>query len=155
MSLKSPRCALRNYDKYSKLLSKGMPDDFVKRKMIFDGIKQREVDNFFSNLETHSSYTCYSDKPVHFRNSASSKYLSSKNDRHSLSVKSRKIDNTTRNRSYSTFYTVKNVGSFDVFHEEDTEKVRELTHFCMLFCALTTQMNIILRWQKIMKLIMI
>ena len=140
MSLKSPKCAIRNYDKYSKLLSKGMPDDFVKRKMIFDGMKQREVDIFFSNLEANSSYTCYSDKPMHLSNNASSKYLSnskSKNDRHSLSIKSCKMVNSTRNRSYSTLYAVNSLGSFDVYTEDDNNKVRELPYFYMIFYTLT------------------
>lgn len=126
MSIKSPICVSRSNDKYSKLLSKGMPDDFVKRKMIFDGIKQRDVDTFFTNLEKHSSYTCYSDKPTHFRNSASSKYLSNsstKTDRYSMNVKTRQLVDPTRNRAYSTYYTVKNVGSINTLTNEDNQSV--------------------------------
>ena len=54
---------LMKYDKYEKLLSNGMPDEFVKRKMISDGIKKKDVNNFFAKLEENESYTCTSNMP--------------------------------------------------------------------------------------------
>ena len=54
---------LMKYDKYEKLLTNGMPDEFVKRKMISDGIKKKDVNNFFIKLEENETYICTSNMP--------------------------------------------------------------------------------------------
>ena len=45
---------LRSYDSYNKLRSKGMPEDLIKRKMMYDGINHKDINDFFSSAPTNT-----------------------------------------------------------------------------------------------------